>query len=473
MTPKDVLNERKRLFESLLHLCKGGARRTVTLKDDHLIKAKSDREFCAVCAKNIHENDFLIKLFSLRDRLAQEAPEAPASGEDAAKTYLEQCASMLRKWANEVDLADAAKIAEGSVAEFATQFSGKLIHPSAEDCAIVGDRYETSLAHISSRSMRKAGHEMFLDQSKNDNSGRYQRVCRIVADDPIAKESGLSDEVINAMKAGAMKGLENANSRVIKKVDHRLRQLLIPSGDGYISISPVAAGGLNAVIGKRVSEWESSQTPQEGKEKTVKRLKRIDFRIGGAKQHNVTMHYGDPDFAFAHPLYFSAPQRSVDVRDVWSFVHRKWRPRMSRSDVKAVGDQLAKLQKDSRFADSSSISAISAQARGSLEKLARNCDKQAKGIAEKMAMTLFQDLGQEVPIDKSLIEAKRGEALGPLDQCIVDQNFGAEYRESLARAITSVLHAKLHAIDRNELNAEVDRARISGAIEKILSERTV
>lgn len=474
IAPSDVLSERKRRFKTLVRMCKGGANRTAAVKDDRLIKAKSDREFCAECAANICENDFLIKLLSLQERFAKECPEAPKDGEEATKHYLAQCASLLRKWASEIDSSEAYEIAENSVASYATEFSVKLIHSGAEGCSIVADRYETSLTHISSRSMRKAGHEVLLDQLSNDSTGVYQRVNRVISDDPIAKESGLSDEVIAAMKAGAIKGLEIANSQEIKRVDQRLRQLLVPSGDGYISISPVASAGLNAVIGKRVSEWELLQPPKKpkkGKKEKTEHLSRIDLEIGGSNSQNVTT-LGSKEFYFAKPLYFYAPQRSMDVQDVWSFIHRRWVPYISNNDAIAVADQLAQLQKDKRVAEYASISAIDAQAVGDIKKLTRICDKQARDIAEKIATTQFHESGVEVEISKALIEGKRSEPIGTLDQCLLDQNFGAEYRESLARAITSELHAKLYAINRNELNAEVDRLRTSGAIEKILSERT-
>ncbi|WP_031407434.1 hypothetical protein [Thiomonas sp. FB-Cd] len=495
----EQLAQTKKDFAGLMALCKGGPARETPVPDEKLKKTVDLRPFCAVCAANAPEIDFALKLFSLQGWFAGHAPPAPTPGDDAAaRSYLDACTDALAaEVARRMDTGecDPAAIACESILDCGAHFSGKLIHSDVDGAAMPASTARTAQPHVSSRSLAAHGIKLLVDQSKNDNSGVYQRIVKIINQDALVAQARLPDRVIAGVMAGVARATDQVAQRRPTVVDHRLRQILLPTADGYLAVSPLAAGGWCALVASTAADAEmaqflqeqssaaspeSSQPKKKGRKskgseakgadtkpkKPRKLFDRLAFPVGGAIVRNVSLH---PARVVQNPLYFSAPQRQVDLRAVWSFVSNPVRVSFLKSEMDAFAGQHAQLQESAAIGQSSSVTAVRVQASGALAAIVRRQHSVMTELSSLVSEVDYPDGEDAVPIDEDLLRAKRNQPPAALDLCIVRGSFGAEYRAAMAQAITDALfHRALDAKTKTPLLGAVDRERISRAVETVL-----
>lgn len=499
----EMLTRLKVDYAALLSLCKSGQARTTPVPDDKLKKALGPDSFCAICAANAPEIDFSLKLFSLQSWFAEHAPPAPSPSDDvAARAYLEDCIGSLssevarRMESGEID---SALIASESVLDCGTHFSGKLIHSDAKGAALFAPSAPTAQPHVSSRSLATCGIRLPLDQSKLDNNGVYQRVVKILNRDAIVEQAKVPSIAIKAIEAGAAQAIQQAGKRRAPVVDHRLRQILLPSGGDYLAVSPLAAGGWCVLADQAASTVEMAQFLQEQERvqdgepppatktprkkgpkpketvpgdappasKRPRRLfERLGFPVGGAIVRNTSLH---PARAVQNPLYFGIPQRQIDLRRAWSFVSVPVRLWITRSEVNQFLVQHEKLQKYGAIGQSSSLAAVEAQSSGALAAMVYRLHREMMELSALVAESEYPDGDARVAIDETLLRAKRKQPPEALDLCIVRGSFGAAYRAAMAQTVASALARQ--AVDQKTkvpLLGAVDRERISRAVESLL-----
>lgn len=495
------------------------------LTPDDNKKISSETDLCRVCVTKEARADFLLKLFSLQEDFKSwmdqhpEAPPTPGDGE-AAQVYLDKKLAWIRARANAIPPERARSLAMETVREFGAHFTGKLIHSSASGASMLMTDRSTNQPHVFSRRFRQAGITLPLDQSQLDNAGIYQRILRVLDNDPITAASGLDPTVTAALRQGIADAARQPAARS-PHVDHRLRQVLLPDGDGYLAASPLASAGLSILLHQAaevIEEEAAAEGPEEEtnppkprrgrprQDKTAegkgaaaatgmaenesaimgtgdaapdtltkfpKRVfKRVALPFGGGIPRNATLHGRKVQESF----FFPVPQRHKESIAAWRFVFQPWRPWIVPSQAKAVAAQAGAIEKSSAFQDSASLASVNIQAArgGAMGSLARACHDQAVELAQNLPDATFHvtDNGEDLPIDEDLLRQRRpkGREPSPIDLAIVNQRFGAEYRKAMAEIIVESIR-RLTVDPKTQadaLSGMAARQRAQRAIEKVL-----
>lgn len=497
----------------------------IQLTPDDNKKIASETDFCRMCITKERRADFLLKLFSLQEDFRSwmdQHPEAPPAPDDkeAAQVYLDKKLAWIRARANAIPPEQARSLALETMREFGAHFTGKLIHSSAVGASMLATERLSNQPHISSRRLRQAGIVLPLDQSQLDNSGVYQRILWVLDNDPIVEASGLDSTVTAAIRQGIVDAARQPAARS-PYVDHRLRQVLLPDGNGYIAASPLASAGLSILLHQAVEVIEEAATAEDPEDETKshkprrgrprqdktaegedavaatemagsepaiigvreaapdtlkkppRRLfKRVALPFGGGIPRNATLHGREVQESFCFPV----PQYHKESIAAWRFVFQPWRPWIIPSHAKAVAAQVAVIEKSSAFQDSASLASVDIQAArgGAMGRLARACHEQAVELAQNLPDATFHatDNGEDLPIDEDLLRQRRpkGREPSPIDLAIVNQRFGAEYREAMAEVIVESIR-RLTVDPKTQadaLSGMAARQRAQRAIEKVL-----
>lgn len=486
-------------YADLLRQCKGGPRRTVAVDTSKLKAAQGVRAFCAVCAANAPEVDLLLKLFGLGDDkhgnhwFSANAPHPPIpESESAAQDYLRRCLDVLNQKIEHISDDELMGMGHESMLRYGAHFSGKLIHSSADGARMPFLSRSTCQPHLSSRSLWQAGIRLPIEQADLDGTGGYKRLLRIYGDDPLVQASGLSYRVQAAIKNGIHSGLQQVRERRPSFVDHRLRQLLLPAGDGYLAVSPLPSGGLGALLSSAIechqqlagvtpenpdragvatdmqAAAQNSRAPAKPKrgrkskaasnpdgadkpkdKSNLSDFSRISLPLGGGNSQNASIH------GAKMALLFVAPQRNADLRSLWRFLHRPWTAWIANKDLEGVVKQALAMEASAALQDSSATTATRVQASGALATWVRQCHAQAVGFAEDLAQSSWDapkgkasqegQEGQEqegaISLEERVTQARKSEP-PLLDLCLIRQNFGAEYRSAMADHLVELLRRK-------------------------------
>ena len=105
-----------------------------------------------------------------------------------------------------------------------------------------------------------------------------------------------------------------------KHIDVRMRQLLIPKADAYISLSPLTAAGLCHVVNTEVDAVKQ-QVESLGKDAQLNKLKTALMGIGGSNAQNV----GSLVRAMQRPVLVSAPQSEKSRQHALSVFYKGFR----------------------------------------------------------------------------------------------------------------------------------------------------
>ena len=218
-------------------------------------------------------------------------------------------------------------------------FSSKTVNSNA---ALVGVRLASDDAldapYVSARTLMARGVSLALDYSKNANvAGICKQVNAVVRNTPFAKDA--SPEERTAIEKAMTEACSLSFSVGVEYVDHRLRQILIPkegSGGGYVSMTPITAGGVcellfekdNGLVSSHNAAWEEVRKragKPEGDENggsaprmKIRKLRQAQFGIGGSNPQNV----GGLAQAMRRPLFVDAPRSADDLRTAFSFYYK-------------------------------------------------------------------------------------------------------------------------------------------------------
>lgn len=133
------------------------------------------------------------------------------------------------------------------------------------------------------------------------------------ADEQTLAELGFVTSLLPSLKKQAMVAGD-------KHIDVRMRQLLIPKDDGYISLSPLTAAGLCHVVNTEVDAVKQ-QVENLGKDTPLNKLKTALMGIGGSNPQNV----GSLVRAMQRPVLVSAPQSEKSRQYALSVFYKGFR----------------------------------------------------------------------------------------------------------------------------------------------------
>ena len=103
----------------------------------------------------------------------------------------------------------------------------------------------------------------------------------------------------------------------LEMVDIRMRQLLLPKNDEYISVSPLSAAGINLLLNHEVDTLKE-QRKQEGKDTKLKTIKTAVFGIGGSNPQNV----GSLVRSMQRPIVLTSPTLDPKTRLAFQYFYK-------------------------------------------------------------------------------------------------------------------------------------------------------
>jgi hypothetical protein len=477
---KEDLADLKTRHSALLKLCKGGASRNVPISEDKFKTVEDEQGFILACLTNEPRIDFYLKLLGLQEVFSTSAPppHVDLDAEIYAREYIDKCLGTVKELASEVNLEQFQDAVRERVIDCGTHFSGKLINSDAADAFAVCAGGYNGQPHVSSRTIIAGGHSVPLDQAKLDNTGLYQRIIKVLEKDPIIQEAEVDSTISAAVEAGTKAAFARYGEKQTPFVDHRLRQILLPSGDHYIAVSPLAAGGICALFDRAIANIEqqvatdAAEQEADGAEegddsqKTVasRRLyTRLNFPVGGAIVRNVSIH---PKGVIQRPVFFDVPVRHPDLRAAWAFVYKPLRLFIPRDQIELYRQYIEGLPDSIR--ESSAATATIVERAGPIRKIAIGQHQQVMELAANIRETEFRDGDENRPIDEVLLLEKRANPPGSLDLAVVNGHFDQSYAIAMAEAIAMRLYASVILGKEKRPMHQTDRDRIAVAAQKIL-----
>lgn len=466
---------------ALLELCTEGPSGKRPLSKDKLKAAGTEKDFLVICLANEPRIDFYLKLLGLQKSF-QESVQVPPTGladPRLAKAYIDKYFEEVKVQAAKVNLSQLRDDVEKKVLDSATHFSGKLINSDvAEAFALCVGGYHGQ-PHVSSRTILAGGYSVPLDQAKLDNTGFFQRILKVLEKDPLLQEAEVEETLLAAVEAGAKAAFARRGEKLTPSVDHRLRQILVPSGAHYIAVSPLASGGLCVLFDRAVAQIEqaaavAAATEQEAEaeeeseadQKAIvpRRLyTRLDFPVGGAIVRNVSAH---PKGAIQRPLFFDVPVRRPDLRSVWAFVYKPLKLFIPQDQLARYSRYIEGLPDSIR--ESSAVTAVKVERAGPIREIALGQHQRLSELAHNLQEIPFREGGTTRSIDAALLFEKRTNLPDTLDLVVANGRFDRSYAQALAEAIALQLYASVRIGAEKRPLHQTDRGRIAGAAQKIL-----
>lgn len=432
--PEPDLAELKKKHKVLLKMCQ------VRKDDDKLKTALDERQFCLFCAVSKPEIGYYVKLLKLEDWFLERGPEPPDGTEESAKSFLDKCRSVVRKKVLETSEEEIAKTIKDTVLKYGTHFSGKLVNSRASPSSILAKKLKPTQPHLCSRKLLDQGYELLIDQAWFDNSGCFRRIAETINNDSILKEAEVPEHIIKAVSSCARQAIESQRNSInsIKTIDYRLKQVLLPSGETYISVSPLSSSWIHKMLVDGDNAIRKYLEEEAGKEQlhfyTV-----LNIEIGGRHYQNVSIY---PEVHKA--ILFDVPAVNKDWRLVWSFLYNPLKISIPKKDI---DDWINSMPSGWNWDyPGTSLGAIEELSKNKvLGKIVRDQHYKIQNLAEQLALFEMDD-GSVV--DENLLKETRGNSISPLDLSILRGEFGSSYHEELARGIADYLGS--YARDKQE-----------------------
>lgn len=183
------------------------------------------------------------------------------------------------------------------VAANLVHFSAKGVNSNAESFGVrLGKEAALPLPYISARCLMRRGVTIPVDYLQNPGGGKMDMGGDLVKIADVMRqirhlqtdEHGQTPDVVAPLQVAVAAALDGAYEDQIGgcHVSPRLRQLLLPKGDGYVAITPLPSGGLSQVINQRVQAHnEAVKAAPEPREAWPLRLGGLG--VGGSNPQNV------------------------------------------------------------------------------------------------------------------------------------------------------------------------------------------
>lgn len=205
-----------------------------------------------------------------------------------------------------------------NVAAALVHFSTKGVNSNAEAGGVrLGPEAGLHLPYVSARCLLARGVDLAADYTKNaGNTATVVKQIRLLA----GGGHGETPETAQAIQAAVAKAMAGAYQTGTESVSPRLRQLLLPKGEGeYLAITPLPAGGLSAVVNERAKAHNESvdeaakQAKGDEAAAVPRRLRLATLGVGGANPQNVGALVREMQTA----LVFDAPIENRALREAY------------------------------------------------------------------------------------------------------------------------------------------------------------
>lgn len=477
------------------------------------LREGGEHGLCVKCASMTPAIRMLLIIFEMTDRATSviSARCPPDADQAACEAYIDTCRRDILRHVDTMPAETLRKNACAWTLEYGALFTGRIVHPGVCDAHMVPATRDTLLPHLSSRSLKRAGVVVPMDQSKNDNrpgGGPFKALVEIVEKRHGDIEIGLSDAHMSALCDGMNEAIETMNRAPIDRVDFRLRQLLLPDDEraphGYLAVTPLTAIGesvllanaAEAVIASRKEPEVEDENPAPDasgpdaqnagvviKVKTAKaakaaaakggaenpvRFDRVDLEVGGANAQNITFFTKSAQKFFT----FGVPRKGGSFVDVLRFAYnRKWEPSRSIQGLgflqDAVLTRVAGLGASMNLSGGKGVS-ILAKLR-EVRSLVAAYRSAVLRMSDSVADTTISIDGSEAAVlTPETLKSMRGRAIRAIDLAVLSGHLGSDYAEEMSEVIVKALVARdARNVKRHGGAVVVNQPQADGLVEAV------
>ncbi len=173
--------------------------------------------------------------------------------------------------------------------------------------------------YISARTLLRD--DILIPTDYQANAGKTATLFKVIKAAQLNEDLSEADnefkDHVNSLKPHLKKILEHPFSAGLDNIDIRMRQLLIPKADEYLSISPLSAAGVNLLINIEVDVLKE-QRKTEGKTSKLKNIQTAVFGIGGSNPQNV----GSLVRSMQRPIVLSSPTLEPKKRLAFQYFYK-------------------------------------------------------------------------------------------------------------------------------------------------------
>lgn len=175
------------------------------------------------------------------------------------------------------------------------------------------------LPYISTRTL--LSDNLLVPTDYQANAGKTATLFKVVKAAQLNEElSEMDDDFkqnVSALKPHLKTVFEQPFSSGLEIVDIRMRQLLIPKDDAYLSISPLSAAGVNLLLNIEVDVLKE-QRKAEAKNSKLKNIQTAVFGIGGSNPQNV----GSLVRSMQRPIILGSPTLEPKTRLAFQYFYK-------------------------------------------------------------------------------------------------------------------------------------------------------
>ena len=199
-------------------------------------------------------------------------------------------------------------------------YSLKTVNSNIEKGGIrLAQSHALDLPYISARTL--LADDFLVPTDYQANAGKTATLFKVVKAAQLDEELSEADEEfkqnVALLKPHLNKIFEQPFTAGLDIIDIRMRQLLIPKNNEYLSISPLSAAGLNLLINTEVDALKE-QRKAEGKNTKLKNIKTAVFGIGGSNPQNV----GSLVRSMQRPLVLDSPTQDPETRLAFQYFYK-------------------------------------------------------------------------------------------------------------------------------------------------------
>lgn len=199
-------------------------------------------------------------------------------------------------------------------------YSVKTVNSNIEKGGIrLAQSHALDLPYISARTL--LADDFLVPTDYQANTGKTATLFKVVKAAQLDEELPEADEEfkqnVALLKPHLNKIFEQPFTAGLDIIDIRMRQLLIPKNNEYLSISPLSAAGLNLLINTEVDALKE-QRKAEGKDTKLKNIKTAVFGIGGSNPQNV----GSLVRSMQRPLVLDSPTQDPETRLAFQYFYK-------------------------------------------------------------------------------------------------------------------------------------------------------
>lgn len=199
-------------------------------------------------------------------------------------------------------------------------YSLKTVNSNIEKGGIrLAQSHALNLPYISARTL--LADDFLVPTDYQANAGKTATLFKVVKAAQLDEELSEADEEfkqnVALLKPHLNKIFEQPFTAGLDIIDIRMRQLLIPKNNEYLSISPLSAAGLNLLINTEVDALKE-QRKAEGKDTKLKNIKTAVFGIGGSNPQNV----GSLVRSMQRPIVLGSPTLDPKTRLAFQYFYK-------------------------------------------------------------------------------------------------------------------------------------------------------